>query len=72
MMRTENWCGKVTILSIYSLFSNSSCVDMLSSSVSPLASEQHRELQGRALNAARGDIQTHYAVRGFAGGFRDP
>lgn len=72
MMRTENWCGKVKTLCIYSLFSSSRHVDMFSSSVSHLASEQHRELQGQTLNTGRGDIQTHYTVRGFVCGFRGP
>lgn len=56
MMRTENWCGKVKILCIYSLFSNCRHVDMLSSSASHLVSEQHRELQGQTLNTGRSDI----------------
>lgn len=71
-MRTDNWCGKVKILCIYSLFSNSRHVNMLSSSASHLASEQHRELQGPTLNTGRGDTQTHYILRGFACGFRGP
>lgn len=72
MMRTENWCGKVKILCIYRLFSNSRCVDMLSTSASHSASEQHRGPQGQTLNTVRGDIQALYIVRGFACGSRDP
>lgn len=71
-MRTENLFGKVKILCIYCSFSNSRCVDMLSSSGSCLESEQHRGLQGQTLNTGRGDTQTHYIVRGCACGFRDP
>lgn len=71
-MRTENWWGKVKILCIYSLFSNSRCVDMSSTSASHSAGEPPRGLQGQTLNRGRGDIQALYIVRGFACGSRDP